>query len=58
MNQREKLLGLGKLYLSRGEPIPLDLLAQADSLGLSIEDFGEPTQHQDYDAKQQEGDHS
>ena len=42
MNQREKLLGLGKLYLSRGEPIPLDLLAQADSLGLSIEDFGEP----------------
>jgi len=56
MNQREKLLGLGKLYLSRGEPIPLDLLAQADSLGLSIEDFGEPSQYQDNDDKQSEKD--
>ena len=26
----------------RGEPIPLDVLAEADKLGLSIADFGEP----------------
>jgi len=43
MNPREKLLGIGKLHLLRGEPIPLDILVQADELGLSIEDFGEPT---------------
>ena len=43
MNQRERLLGIGKLHLLRGEPIPLDILVQADELGLSIEDFGEPT---------------
>jgi hypothetical protein len=42
MNAREKLLGIGKLHLMRGEPIPLDILVQADELGLSIEDFGEP----------------
>jgi len=43
MNPREKLLGIGKLYLMRGEPIPIDILVQADELGLSVEDFGEPT---------------
>jgi len=43
MNQRERLLGIGKLHLLRGEPIPLDILVQADELGLSIEDFGEPS---------------
>lgn len=42
MNPREKLLGIGKLHLMRGEPIPLDILVQADQLGLSVEDFGEP----------------
>ncbi len=42
MNQRERLLGIGKLHLLRGEPIPLDILVQADELGLSLEDFGEP----------------
>ena len=43
MNPREMLLGIGKLYLQRGDPIPIDILAKADELGLSIEDFGEPT---------------
>ena len=42
MHPRERLLGIGKLYLSRGEPIPLDLLAEADSLGLSLLDFDQP----------------
>ncbi len=43
MNPREKLLGMGRLYLMRGEPIPLDLLARAEAEGLYLEDFGEPT---------------
>lgn len=42
MNPREKILGLGMLHLMRGEPIPLDILAQAEELGLMLEDFGEP----------------
>ena len=42
MHPREKVLGLGKLYVSRGEPIPLDVLAEADRLGLSLRDFGQP----------------
>ena len=48
MHPREKILGIGKLYLMRGEPIPLDVLAEADKLGLSLDDFGEPvTKHPD-----------
>ena len=43
MDPRERLLGMGKVYLKRGEPIPLDLLAEADELGLSLEEFGLPT---------------
>ena len=43
MNPRERLLGMGKLYLKRGEPIPLDILVEAESYGLMLEDFGEPT---------------
>ena len=43
MHPREKLLGIGKMYLAKGEPIPSDILARAIELGLSIEDFGEPS---------------
>ena len=43
MDPRERLLGMGKLYLKRGQPIPLTLLAEADELGLSLADFGLPT---------------
>ena len=43
MNPRERLLGMGKLYLERGEPIPLDILVEAEANGLMLEDFGEPT---------------
>lgn len=42
MNPREKILGMGKLYLMRGEPIPLDLLAEAERLGLSLIMFEQP----------------
>jgi len=43
MHPIERLLGLAQLYRQRGDPIPLDLLAQADQLGLSLELLGEPT---------------
>lgn len=52
MNPREKVLGMGNLYVQRGEPIPIDLLAEADQLGLSLDDFDQPTTF----ANLQEGD--
>jgi len=35
-------LGIGKLYLKRGEPIPVDLLAEAEAMGLTLSEFGLP----------------
>lgn len=43
MDPRERLLGMGKLYLQRGQPIPLDLLAEAEELGLHLTEFGLPS---------------
>ena len=42
MTSRETLLGMAKLYQQRGEPIPLHILVEADSLGLSLSLFGLP----------------
>ena len=42
MDPRERILGIGKLHVLRGEPIPLDVLAEADRLGLSLLDFDQP----------------
>lgn len=42
MTTVEHLLGVAKLYQERGEPIPLDILVEADSLGLSMSLFGLP----------------
>lgn len=42
MDPRERILGIGKLHVLRGEPIPLDVLAEADRLGLSLTDFDQP----------------
>jgi len=43
MTHREKILGIGRVFLMRGQPIPADVLAKADALGLSLADFDEPT---------------
>jgi hypothetical protein len=43
MNPRERLLGMGRLYLQRGEPIPVTLLAEAEQYGLSLSEYDEPT---------------
>jgi len=42
MNPIEKLLGMGKLFLMRGQPIPAHILAEAEEHGLCLSDFGEP----------------
>ena len=47
MDPREQLLGIGKLYLERGDPIPLDLLVKAEELGLSLVEFGLPDNNSD-----------
>ena len=42
MTSREMLLGLARLYQERGEPIPVDMMAEADRLGLALTLFGQP----------------
>jgi len=44
MHPREKLLGMVELYRKRNQPIPVDLLAQADALGLVVAGFEDPLQ--------------
>ena len=46
MTSREWLLGLARLYQQRGEPIPVDMLAEADRLGLSLTLFDQPNNAQ------------
>ena len=52
MHPRERLLGLARLLQERGEPIPLDMLAQAEELGLVLDTLEE----QQTPANSQEGD--
>lgn len=42
MSSHEWLLGLARLYQQRGDPIPIDVLAEADKLGLSLTLFDQP----------------
>ena len=44
MHPREKLLGMVELYRKRNQPIPVDLLAQADALGLVLAGLEDPQQ--------------
>mgnify|MGYP004316155657 FL=1 len=55
MNPREKLLGMAKLLQQRGEPIPTDMLAQADELGLSLVRFDQPAKHLDHEGEEIHG---
>ena len=58
MSSHEWLLGLARLHQQRGEPIPVDVLAEADRLGLSLTLFDQPkTQGVDiYDEHKEETD--
>lgn len=42
---------MGKLFLKRGQPIPLTLLAEADELGISLAEFGLPENPVDDDGE-------
>jgi len=43
MHQREKVLEQARLCEMRGRPIPVDLLAEAATLGLELRAIGQPT---------------
>jgi len=43
MHLRERVLGLARRHLNKGEPIPADLLAQADSLGILLSELEQST---------------
>lgn len=42
MHPRERVLGMARFYQKRGKPIPLDLLVEADELGLILTDLDQP----------------
>ncbi len=48
MHPRERLLGLARLLQERGEPIPLDMLAQAEELGLVLDTLEDNQQNANY----------
>lgn len=43
MTTEERLLGIARQLQIRGEPIPADILAEAERYGLSLSIFNEPT---------------
>ena len=45
MHPRERVLGMARYYIERGEPIPLDLLVEADELGMSLTLLDLPATH-------------
>ena len=49
MDPRERILGMGRRYVERGQPIPITLLAEAEAMGLSLAEFGLPTNAVDDD---------
>ena len=51
VNPCEKLLGMAKKLQLRGEPIPIDMLAEADELGLCLDEFDQPVQHIDHEGE-------
>lgn len=46
MHPRERLLGMARLLKQRGEPIPLDMMVEAEQLGLSLKEFDQPEHKQ------------
>ena len=46
MHPRERLLGMARLLRMRGEPIPLDMMVEAEQLGLSLTEFDQPKTNQ------------
>lgn len=47
MHPREKVLEQARLYHLKGEPLPVDLLAHADALGIFISSLAPPPKKAD-----------
>ena len=47
MHPREKVLEQARLYHLKGEPLPVDLLAHADALGILISSLAPPPKKAD-----------
>ena len=46
MDEIEAVLGIAMTLNKRGEPLPLDLLARADELGIMVEHLDQPKNEQ------------
>ena len=56
MHPRERVLGMARFYKERGQPIPLDLIAEADELGLIISELEQPiVETQDHEGDNKHG---
>jgi len=42
MTEREKVLQLAFILMKHGEPLPIDLLARAEQLGLEVDKLDDP----------------
>jgi len=45
MNEKERVLQMALILMKHGEPLPVDLLARADALGIDVEELDQPHQH-------------
>jgi len=45
MNEKERVLQMALILMKHGEPLPVDLLARADALGIDVEELDQPQQH-------------
>jgi hypothetical protein len=43
MHPRERVLGLARLAVEAGEPIPVDVIAEAEALGIYASALGQPS---------------
>ncbi len=57
MNEREKVLQMALILMKHGEPLPIDLLARAEQLGIEVTDLEQPNNQNNTqsDATFQEG---
>ena len=54
MHPRERVLEQARLCQLRGQPVPVDLLAEADALGISLTQMGQPHTTTNVDQKPKE----
>lgn len=45
MTEKEKVLQLAFILMKHGEPLPIDLLARAEQLGLEVDKLDDPNNY-------------